>query len=65
MGSSKEEEFRQRAEACRQRAARATGLDIKQSYLDLADHWTFLADQTAKATAKPRLSLFGSRQTGP
>lgn len=65
MGSPKELEFRQRAEQCCRLAARATALDIKQSYLDLAEHWTFLADQVARQADKPWQSLFGSRRTDP
>jgi len=53
VGSPKELEFRQRAEQCCRLAARATALDLKQSYLDLAEHWTFLADQVARQAAKP------------
>ena len=65
MGSPKELEFRQRAEQCCRLAARATALDTKQSYLDLAEHWTLLADQVARQAAKPGQSLFGSRRTDP
>jgi len=49
MGStSKVEEFRRRAQECRVLAKRTASLEIKQFYLDLAQHWTFLADHAAK-----------------
>jgi hypothetical protein len=46
--TSKEEEFRRRAHECHRLALHAPSVDTKQFYLDLAQHWIFLADHTAK-----------------
>jgi len=42
---SKAEQFPENAKACVEQAMHATDIDVRPFYLDLHEHWTFLAQQ--------------------
>jgi hypothetical protein len=50
-------ELRRRAQECRAIAKRTPWPSVKQSYLELAEHWTSLADERVKFTPKIRTRL--------
>jgi hypothetical protein len=52
-------ELRRRAEECLRVAERATSPSLKRSYLELADQWTYLADQSARLMLQPEWRPFG------
>jgi hypothetical protein len=58
-------ECRQRAEGCSQRAALTKDESIRAMLVNLADQWTFIANQIERFEARERSALiFGVRASG-
>ena len=63
---SKAEQFRDNAKTCVEQAMRAGDLEVRLFYLDLHEHWTFLAQQEERLQRNPQFDQdFRGLECGP